>query len=870
VAPIGAKVLSRMPLEFWPRATTTLNYERLKMSDPALKQMGLNFVSNVTRFEDGVFLRRLPWIFFLCGVQLVAAAVMTPPAVLAVFCIFPAIVFGLLTIFRGDAEPWFRGASRGLLLAAFAYAFQRASESPNSTSLRNAFVAAHCALLIVGVLGILYRFRFVAAHPDGASLRAICGGWLKDEHTWTARDELLFRCACLAGAVLLTVITPIALGWWSSFFLDHDRAFAVSVILTPVALAVLFDLKRVSWQFLVHDPNAMQAPGFWIGSRLTAPQRRALAFTALMAVQAATIACLMSDAAVREPLIHLRTSSDFVTAPVMQTIALLTFVAVVVPLAALAPFSTLDRVHTYRHKQCGRSFKVAVRYNLNLQFSDCQMKDADGNRIREADHIFFGVEPFGQFPVLLHRPLIREHMYISGDSGSGKTSQGLIPLLFSLIGFRRSRVQETAAIVIVDLKGDMACFEAARRAAARVGKSFRYFTPEQDRSSYFFNALSELNPDGQRTPMQLTEVLQNALSLNHGEGYGRLFFSRKTRAALLDALNRPTRAKSLRDLLVVLERIRGSDPTQYRDVFELISTVKALTSYPQLNTSGSAVPEQTIHMPSVIEDGQVVYFWLPSAIESASVREIAKLALYSLLAAAMDRARARGPNGEPLPPRQTYLFIDEFQRIAGENFKVVLEQARSFNVGVILSNQGISELKTPDSDLRSVVRTNTRVKVHFSIQNRADLIELSDLSGLDAVENQTTGWSVPDGWFATRDGSRMSSTSYTVKPRLTPSDLQEISDHPHRCVLHVSRGSGLSQFGGRAIPVQTGYVTESWTYARDSVADWPNDVALPQATVSPVEQDQIAHIATAEEQRQVIKELFADVERPTEVTHADV
>lgn len=48
-------------------------------------------------------------------------------------------------------------------------------------------------------------------------------------------------------------------------------------------------------------------------------------------------------------------------------------------------------------------------------------------RVREADHLFAGVEPNSRFPVLLHETLLAEHAYFVGDTGSGKTSLGISP-----------------------------------------------------------------------------------------------------------------------------------------------------------------------------------------------------------------------------------------------------------------------------------------------------------------------------------------------------------------------------------------------------------------------------------------------------------
>lgn len=140
-------------------------------------------------------------------------------------------------------------------------------------------------------------------------------------------------------------------------------------------------------------------------------------------------------------------------------------------------------------------------------------------------------------------------------------------------------------------------------------------------------------------------------------------------------------------------------------------------------------------MPELIEHRQVAYFWLPAALESISVREIGKLALFCLLTAAIDRQRTTGQR------RQVYLVIDEFQRLAGENFKVILEQARSFGLSTILANQTQSDLKTHDIDLTPTVRTNTRTKLYFAVTDPDEVRTLSNASGDEValIQSYTRG-----------------------------------------------------------------------------------------------------------------------------------
>src|SRR5690349_111262 len=110
-----------------------------------------------------------------------------------------------------------------------------------------------------------------------------------------------------------------------------------------------------------------------------------------------------------------------------------------------------------------------------------------------------------------------------------------------------------------------------------------------------------------------------------------------------------------------------------------------LTEYRQLVTGVDddlSNRDSIIYMPDVLRDRQVSYFWLPAALESISAGEIGKLVLFNLRTAAQDWKRHnRGDS------RQVILVIDELQRVAGENLRGILQDARSFGISAILANQ---------------------------------------------------------------------------------------------------------------------------------------------------------------------------------------
>lgn len=864
-APLAAHVLERSPLAYAPSSTTTLNHERLNSADPNFYKLWLQFCDNNISSEEYRFLHRglaLKYIVLLGLVLNLAQALARyggPGPILAVCLGTPLVVAALTLLVHRHVGQFWRNAGAGLALAVYALALSDVDAPIRELGVVLAYPV--CAVFAgIALTAVSFKIRFAHAWPTNVYFRMSA---LWPFSTWSDRQKrLLHWCAlaiAFAGSLLLITDFPSVLHRWvTSRVMLVTTNPALTMILAVLgswfAYAGAALLPNLGWIFLVYDAEAQGAPGIWSPTHVSARDRRRLALVAVIAMH--TVAGLMLgwNATTTSP--PWLTSNVFANA-IISSLCSSEFI-----LCCLMPFALLMRVHQFCLRRSRlNNLSHSLNYALRTQHSPVTLQDCDGRTIREADHIYLGWEPFRRFPVMVHRPLLHEHGYIQGDSGSGKTSLGLIPLVANLIGTRNSRVSEDPAVVIFDLKGDKALFETARRFAWAAGKTFKHFTPELNRSSFHFNPF--LDMEGQnRSMVQVAELLLDALALNHGEGYGRTYFSRRSRDLLLDALSEQPRAATFEDLLSTLQRLVQAQPAAYKDAFELMATIRALTCYPQLNVRpGTTPPEHTIHMPSVLAERQVVYFWLPSATESVSVREIGKLALYSLLSAAI----ARQPSSEEdraddarFGPRRAYLVIDEFQRLVGENFKVVLEQARSFGIGVILANQSISELKTASADLRNTVRTNTRIKMHFSVQNPADLKELSEASGEDLVTHRGSAWTSPASLFSKADDMQTVTTSFAMKPRLTPSDLLAISDHPRRFVLQVSRGSGLTQFGGRAIPVETQYFMTALEYEESLRAPWPENPALPKSVAAPQAIDVQARHEIADKQRETVRRLFRD------------
>jgi hypothetical protein len=325
-------------------------------------------------------------------------------------------------------------------------------------------------------------------------------------------------------------------------------------------------------------------------------------------------------------------------------------------------------------------------------------------------------------PLLIHEQIFGEHCYIVGPSGSGKSSLGIMPILIQLIRGAKTKSDSLPPpypVVILDLKGDAALFHTVRLEAKQREQTFQFFSTESNQPTYRFNPFRGFDR-GSRSVAQLCQLILDALNLNHGKGYGRSYYTERSRNVLARTLTRNRNIQSFDELHAELrETVARADIRTKGDAFELLSIIEMLTEYRQLITDPDETISSTdgiIFMPSVLENREIAYFWLPAALESISVGEIAKLVLFNLRVAAQDWKRAN-----PRNPRNVILVIDELQRVAGENLQGILQDARSFGINAILANQSLTDLKSQTGfDLAPTIMTNTRVKFFFTSPSERD------------------------------------------------------------------------------------------------------------------------------------------------------
>lgn len=421
-------------------------------------------------------------------------------------------------------------------------------------------------------------------------------------------------------------------------------------------------------------------------------------------------------------------------------------------------------------------------------------------------------------PVLVPRSVFGEHAHGLGDSGGGKTSLFLCPLIEQL-----GRTGD-CSIIVIDNKADTLELFASLQAVADnvyqergVELPLKVFSNQGDKASFAFNPMQQpfwSNFD----LLTRTDIICGANGLTYGSDYGQGYYSSANAAVLYHALKTFPHVTTFSELAECLAEVvtsaskRDLHPEIRKAGVHVLEVMKRLAACQALNVTRTTmrdpdVLEQAIDFTKVFTEPQLHYFHLSATLSPSGAPEIARLVTYMLLAAATQTER-RVP---------VFLVIDEFQRMVASNLEYMLQLARSMGVGIILANQSMEDLKKSTTNLIPPIEANCRLRQWFSVSSTDDQERLINGSGLTV--DYTTGRTVSTA----ADGKQSVSESRkeTVVSRFTLNDVALTNDHPFRSFLHLKRGEGYAQYGGLPVIIQSDYHISRQEYQRRKSLPWP-------------------------------------------------
>lgn len=582
--------------------------------------------------------------------------------------------------------------------------------------------------------------------------------------------------------------------------------FAIAVIAAG-PINVVRDLTNAWYSWCTYNRKDTSAPGV-----LNSPAGSTAARLGMVVFLVASMTLLLASIGPMSGIVW-GDAATFLDAGNIIVGTILTFVLIALPIAvsmALIAVAALPAIIRFAPPATGKSRPCdwqAVTASIR----------SSSNPI-ERDSIFLGRLAHDGAPLLVPRAVFREHAHILGDSGSGKTARGLIPLAEQLIGDGES------SLMVIDLKGDsQEMLSSLNECARRFGTSnqsipVRHFSVREDHATFAFNPF-QLPCWKSLSLFQRTDVLCGALGLTYGTDYGRGFFSSANAAVLHATLKATPDIGSFAELVDRIAfvtsrpKAHGLNDGQtdagnhVRMIADRLAAFKPLNITPQ-HTPNFYAFQQAMDPAQLFRRQEIFYFHLSTTLGPGSSPEIARLAMFMLLTTATLTQNRR----------QVYLMIDEFQRVAAHNVDAILQIARSMNIGVILANQSMLDLKK--DELVHVVEANCRYRQWYAISSPEEQQRLSKASGetIDLLHSESVSRQ-RDG-FETRTTTTCGSSQF-IAPRLSVNDIKLASDDPRKSIALVTRGAGYSQFGGMPVVVESDFHISEQEFMARKNAPWP-------------------------------------------------
>ena len=469
---------------------------------------------------------------------------------------------------------------------------------------------------------------------------------------------------------------------------------------------------------------------------------------------------------------------------------------------------------------------------------------------RYQGQVFIGIRPGARpEPILVPRYLFSRHGYILGGTGVGKTSYAVAQLMIQLGDYfidDFGRREDNPPILIFDMKynGDKFLRAIAEQMAATRGQTLRFFSNNSAFRSLQFDPLHCFR--SVKEPLRLAETLMRALSIVFPEGYGPTFFANEQRITFLKILSEGRPDSFDRKIELVRKATYGKHGNT--DARGLYASLAALKLAENCHTDNSPIADdERIDFNRLFDNREILYIHLDTRGLPMASKDVGRLLLYALV----ETAAQREQQGKKV---QSFVILDEFQRIAAKNVVDMAEDARQSGLGFIFAHQSLKSLLTNDhEDLFAILFDNCGFFQALSLKDER-LIEKLRLISSREVELRWSGSSSKTtssfasfgGSHSTGVNSNGSSTSSSgtsasfgsgvahseslgwkeeMVPGLKPEMITDVHSHAIRSVIQVNAPDDdmVTPLGGKPTVVQGLYpfsVEEAMAMAKKQ---WPRN-----------------------------------------------
>jgi len=438
-------------------------------------------------------------------------------------------------------------------------------------------------------------------------------------------------------------------------------------------------------------------------------------------------------------------------------------------------------------------------------------KMRQSKNLAERNGLLMGYVAADGSPIIVDRELSLQHFHVLGATGANKSSMGLAPLIEQLISFR------DASVIVIDLKGDSPEMYYAAEAAVQAFRpetKMQFFSLENKTHTQIFNPFLTSG----WTDLGLSErddILATCCGLVYGFDYGKGFFT-SCNAAVIHAANLANPdALSFRHLshevnALLSDESQGLLPELRKSGIHAQAVVQRLGCYNSLNVTPESIVspevlENRIELVDYFQQPQVGYFRLPSTTSTIGAPAIARLILYFLIIAGRLATR----------DKKVHVIIDEFQRVGSQGLDQILQLARSHDIGLVLSNQSMSDLYSNSPAVYHAVGGNCALRQWFTVNSLDDINMLSTLMGTheEVQETITTG----------KAGGRSYRTEHVPRGRVT--DLHTMSENRYLSAMQIGGGGrGYARYNGIPFICYNDYHITPEEFHRRKKLPWPQDL----------------------------------------------
>lgn len=321
----------------------------------------------------------------------------------------------------------------------------------------------------------------------------------------------------------------------------------------------------------------------------------------------------------------------------------------------------------------------------------------------------------------------RRHIYAVGQTGTGKTTMFESMILDDM--------KNGEGLCVIDPHGDL-IEKLLRKIPAHRAEDVVLFDPGDMQRPIGFNILEYENEAQKHFLIQeLLAIIERILQQIDPKMGGPVFFQ-QSKMILQLVMSNPNKIGTLVQFYQVFNSndfykrflpLKNPDAILQKFIDGVISKIdytkihsdgwswgswigskyEAFVGDPMLrNIFGQ--PRSTINLKKIMNEGKILLVNLSKGrMGEMNARFFGMVLIAKLQAAAMSRASV--PESER---RDFYLYVDEFQNLATQNFSVLLAEARKYRLNLILTNQFVSQVST---DIMNAITGNVGTIISFRV-----------------------------------------------------------------------------------------------------------------------------------------------------------